>query len=110
VDFEREAVKKAGKKASGGVGPPIRQDLEIDKAGGAIDRDIGVTAAAVTSTAKECQVTWVSNAGDEGGSCANSRWRAKPTMGRCLHVHHPLEFRSKIAAGTSDRCLSKAPA
>ena len=34
VDFEREAVKKAGKKASGGVGPPIRQDLEIDKAGG----------------------------------------------------------------------------
>ena len=47
MDFEWEAVAKAGEKAGGGVGAAIGQDLEINKAGGAVDRDISVTAAAV---------------------------------------------------------------
>jgi hypothetical protein len=35
VDLEREAVEESG----GGDGPAIREDFEIDKAGGAVDRD-----------------------------------------------------------------------
>ncbi len=43
VDLERKAVEKAGKKACGGDGAAIGQDLEIDKAvnGGAILLSLG---------------------------------------------------------------------
>ena len=47
VNGEREAGEKALEKAGRGDGPAIGQDFEIDKAGGAVDRDIGVAAAAV---------------------------------------------------------------
>ncbi len=47
VDFEREAFEEAGEKAGRGIRSAIGQDLEIDKAGGAVDRNIGVRAAAV---------------------------------------------------------------
>ncbi len=47
VHGEREAGEKAVEKAGRGGGPAIGQDLEIDKAGGAVDCDIGVAAAAV---------------------------------------------------------------
>jgi hypothetical protein len=46
VDGEREAVEKALEKSGGGGGAAIGEDSEIDKAGGAIDRDIGVAAPA----------------------------------------------------------------
>jgi hypothetical protein len=39
VDLEREAVEKALDKAGGGGGAAVGEDFEIDKAGGAIDRD-----------------------------------------------------------------------
>ena len=39
VDRQREAVDKARQKAGGGGGAAIGEDFEIDKAGGAIDRD-----------------------------------------------------------------------
>jgi len=45
VDREREAVEKALEKSGGGGGTTVGEDFEIDKAGGAIDRDIGVAAA-----------------------------------------------------------------
>jgi len=45
VDREREAVEKALEESGGGGGAAIGEDFEIDKAGGAIDRDIGVAAA-----------------------------------------------------------------
>ena len=47
VDFELEALEEAGEKAGGGVGPAIGEDFQVEKAGGAVDRDVGVTAAAV---------------------------------------------------------------
>ena len=47
VDREREAVEKALEEGGGGGGAAIGQDFEIDKAGGTIDGNIGVTAAAV---------------------------------------------------------------
>ena len=47
VNGEREAVEEAVEKTRCGLGPAIGQDLEVDEAGGAVDRDIGVTAAAV---------------------------------------------------------------
>jgi len=47
MDGEREAVEKVLEKAGGGGGAAIGQDFEIDKAGGAVDGDIGVAAAAV---------------------------------------------------------------
>jgi hypothetical protein len=39
VDREREAVEKAVEEGRGGGGPAIGEDFEIDKAGGAVDRD-----------------------------------------------------------------------
>ena len=39
VDLERETVAEAGEESGGGGGPAIGQDFEIDKAGGAVDRD-----------------------------------------------------------------------
>src|SRR5271170_6352565 len=39
VDGEREAGEKALQKGRSGIGPAIGQDLEIDKAGGAVDGD-----------------------------------------------------------------------
>jgi ABC-type sugar transport system substrate-binding protein len=39
VDLEREAVEEAVEKSGGGGGPAIGEDFEIDKAGGAVDRD-----------------------------------------------------------------------
>jgi hypothetical protein len=39
VNREREAVEKAGEETGGGGGPAVGQDFEIDKAGGAVDRD-----------------------------------------------------------------------
>ena len=47
VDGEREGGEKAFEEVGRGGGPAIGQDLEIDKAGSAVDGDIGVTAAAV---------------------------------------------------------------
>ena len=47
VDREREAVEKPLQEGRGGGGPAIGEDLEIDKAGGAVDRNIGVRAAAI---------------------------------------------------------------
>jgi hypothetical protein len=47
VDFEREAVEEAGQEPSRGFGRAIGKDFEMDKAGGATDRDIGVAAPAV---------------------------------------------------------------
>jgi hypothetical protein len=47
VDGERKAVDKAVEKAGRGGGAAIGQDFEVDEAGGAVDRDIGVAAAAV---------------------------------------------------------------
>ncbi len=47
VDGERKAVEKAAEKAGCGDGAAIGQDLEIDEAGGAVDRDLGLAAAAV---------------------------------------------------------------
>ena len=41
VDGERKAVEKAAEKAGCGDGAAIGQDLEIDEAGGAVDRDPG---------------------------------------------------------------------
>ena len=46
VDLKRKALEKAGEKAGGGGGAAIGEDFQIDKAGGPIDRDIGVAAAA----------------------------------------------------------------
>jgi hypothetical protein len=46
VDREREAVEEAGQETGGGGGAAIGEDLEIDKAGGTVDRDIGVAAPA----------------------------------------------------------------
>ena len=42
VDREREAVEKALEKSSGGGGTTVGEDFEIDKAGGAINRDPGL--------------------------------------------------------------------
>ena len=39
VNLERETVEEAGEKSSGGGTAAIGEDFEIDKAGGAIDRD-----------------------------------------------------------------------
>ena len=39
VDLERETVEEAVEESGGGGGPAIGQDFEIDKAGGAVDRD-----------------------------------------------------------------------
>ena len=47
VDVRVGSAEKAGEKAGCGDGAAIGQDLEIDKAGGAVDRDVGVAAAAV---------------------------------------------------------------
>ena len=47
VNGEREAGEKAFEEPCRGDGAAIGQDLEIDKAGGAVDRDISVAAAAV---------------------------------------------------------------
>jgi hypothetical protein len=47
VDLEREAVEEAPEEASGGGGPAVGEDLEIDKAGGPVDGDIGVGSAAI---------------------------------------------------------------
>jgi hypothetical protein len=41
MDLEREAGAEAVEKAGRGFGPAIGQDFEIDKAGGAVDRDPG---------------------------------------------------------------------
>src|SRR5207245_2176319 len=46
VHRQREAVEKALEKTGGGGGAAIGEDFEIDKAGGAIDCDIGVAAPA----------------------------------------------------------------
>jgi hypothetical protein len=46
VNREREAVEKTVEEGRGGRGPAIGEDFEIDKAGGAVDRDIGVAAPA----------------------------------------------------------------
>ena len=46
VDRDREAVEKAREKTRSGGGAAIGEDFEIDKAGGAIDRDIGVAPLA----------------------------------------------------------------
>ena len=43
VDGKREAVEKALEKPGGGGGAAIGEDFEIDKAGGAIDRDPGLS-------------------------------------------------------------------
>ena len=40
-------ARKRSRKPAAVGGPAIGQDLEIDKAGSAVDGDIGVTAAAV---------------------------------------------------------------
>ena len=47
VDLERKAVEETPEKAGGGGGPAIGQDLETDKAGGPVDGNIGVGAAAI---------------------------------------------------------------
>ncbi|MFZ3235989.1 MAG: hypothetical protein WA184_11560 [Stellaceae bacterium] len=47
VDREREAVEKPLQEGGGGGGAAIGQDFEIDKAGGTVDGNIGVRAAAV---------------------------------------------------------------
>jgi hypothetical protein len=47
VDGERKTVEKALQESRRGVRPAIGEDLEVDKAGGAVDRDVGVAAAAV---------------------------------------------------------------
>jgi hypothetical protein len=39
VDRERKAVEKALQEGRGGDGPAIGENFEIDKAGGAVDRD-----------------------------------------------------------------------
>ena len=39
VDRERKAIEKAIEESSGGGGPAIGEDFEIDKAGGAVDRN-----------------------------------------------------------------------
>jgi hypothetical protein len=41
VHGEREALEEAAEKTGGSVGPAVGQDLEIDKAGGAVDGDPG---------------------------------------------------------------------
>jgi hypothetical protein len=41
MDLEREAGAEAVEKAGRGLAPAIGQDFEIDKAGGAVDRDPG---------------------------------------------------------------------
>jgi hypothetical protein len=41
VDGKREAVEKVLEEAGSGDGAAIGQDLEVDKAGGAVDRDPG---------------------------------------------------------------------
>jgi hypothetical protein len=46
VDRERETVEEAVEESGSGSGPAIGEDFEIDKAGGAVDRDIGIAAAA----------------------------------------------------------------
>jgi hypothetical protein len=46
VDRKREAGKEAREETGGGLGAAIGEDFEIDKAGGAVDRDIGVAAPA----------------------------------------------------------------
>jgi hypothetical protein len=39
VDLERETAEETVEESSGGDGPAIGEDFEIDKAGGAVDRD-----------------------------------------------------------------------
>jgi hypothetical protein len=47
VDRKREAVEETGEESGGGGGPAIGEDFEIGKAGGAVDRDIGLAAAGI---------------------------------------------------------------
>ena len=47
VDLERKAVEETLEKAGGSGGPAIGQDLKTDKAGGPVDGNIGVGAAAI---------------------------------------------------------------
>jgi hypothetical protein len=47
VDLELKVVEKALHEGRGGLRPAIGEDLEIDKAGSAVDGDIGIAAAAV---------------------------------------------------------------
>jgi hypothetical protein len=49
MNHQREAVEEAGQEGGGGIGPAIGQDFKVDEAGGAVDRDIGVTAASIGS-------------------------------------------------------------
>jgi hypothetical protein len=53
------------------------------------------------SIPKVCQVTWVSNAGDEGGIVCKLSAEAKADNKEAavLHVHHPPGFRPPTAAG-----------
>ena len=46
MDLEREALEEAVEEAGGGCGAAVGQDLQVDEAGGAVDRDIGIGAAA----------------------------------------------------------------
>ncbi|MGC2202174.1 MAG: hypothetical protein WA633_18810 [Stellaceae bacterium] len=46
VDRERKVVEEARQKTGGAVGPAVGKDFEIDKAGGAVDGDIGIAAPA----------------------------------------------------------------
>src|SRR6266852_5956442 len=46
VDLKGEAVEEALEKAGSGGGAAIGQHFEVDKAGGAVDRDVGVAALA----------------------------------------------------------------
>ena len=47
MHLEREAVEEAREEGDRGFGPAIGENFEINKAGGSVDRDIGVAAPAV---------------------------------------------------------------
>ncbi len=73
VDGEREAVEEALEKTRCGLGPTIGQGSRGRRSGGAVDRDIGVTAAAVERR-QIFDVMWMKPAGA-------SVWNA--TVGTC---------------------------
>ncbi len=47
VDLERKTVEEAREETGRGGGPAIGENFETDKAGGTVDRDIGVAAPAI---------------------------------------------------------------
>jgi hypothetical protein len=70
VDLERETVEETVEESGGGGGPAIGEDFEIDKAGGAVDRDPSLLGQAIGVAAAAAQWRQVFDIDvDEAGRC-----------------------------------------